>query len=449
MAFGLAQIEKVSDLARPLEGDAGDWDPIIDRIRERDGLQIVLLGESTHGTHQFYDQRARLSQRLIKECGFQAICIEGDWPDSYRANRYIRGLGDDLDSEESLGSFRRFPTWMWRNADVLELVSWLRDHNQDLAPKQQVGFYGLDLYSMYSSIEAVLNYLEQTDPDGAREARERYSCFDVHSGESQRYGRSVALGVSEACRHQAVAQLTQLRRDLRRYSGEWEFQDMEEWLGATENARAVVDAEEYYRTMFSDPAGSWNLRERHMADTMDFLLSHLEQYDRPPRVIVWAHNSHVGDSRATDMGGRGDYTLGRYARERHGESRTTLVGWSTYEGTVTAARDWDMPALQRQIRPALEDSMEDLMHQTGVSRFLLPCGKQYPAYHLLQKPMLQRAIGVVYRPETELQSHYLHAVPGHQLDFLVWNDHTRAVEPLEREGEWALGEPAETYPSSL
>jgi erythromycin esterase-like protein len=407
------------------------------------------MGESTHGTHQFYNQRFELSKRLIQECGFRAILVEGDWPDSYRVNRYIRGLGDDLDAEEALGSFKRFPTWMWRNADVLELVSWLQDHNLEKAGQEQVGFYGLDLYSMYASIEAVINYLEQVDPAAAKEARERYSCFDIHGGESQRYGRSVALGVSEACRHEAVSQLVQMRQNLSRFTGEWEFRDMEEWLGATENARAVVDAEEYYRTMFSDPTGSWNLRERHMADTADFLLSHLDDYQSPARVIIWAHNSHVGDSRATDMGTRGDYTLGRYMRERHGHQKTTLIGWSTHGGTVTAARDWDMPALNRQVRPALEDSMEEMMHQTGLDRFLLMCGNEHPAYQYLQKPMLQRAIGVVYRPETELQSHYLHAVPGRQFDALVWNDHTRAVEPLEREGEWALGEPAETYPSAL
>ena len=449
MTSSLPDVEVIRDLAHPLEGAPQDWDPIIGRIKEREGIQIVLLGESTHGTHQFYAQRMELSKRLIQECGFRAILVEGDWPDSYRVNRYIRGMGDDLDAEESLGSFGRFPTWMWRNADVLELVSWLEDYNQDRPGAQQVGFYGLDLYSMYTSIEAVINYLEQVDPQAAEEARERYSCFDVYSGQSQRYGRSVALGVSEPCRHEAIAQLTKIRSDLRRYTGEWEFDDMEEWLGATENARAVVNAEEYYRSMFSDPTGSWNLREKHMADSLDFLLAHLNDHQHPARVIVWAHNSHVGDSRATDMGSRGEYTLGRYARERHGENKTTLVGWSTYSGTVTAAQDWDMPALQRQVRPAREDSMEELMHQTGLERFLVMCGKGYPAWHHLQKPLLQRAIGVVYRPETELQSHYLHAVPGRQFDALVWNDHTRAVEPLEREGEWALGEPAETYPSSL
>lgn len=428
-----------------LTGSANDWDPLMERAARSD---IILLGEATHGTHEFYAQRAQLTKQLIEKAGAKAIAIEGDWPDSYRVNRYVRGEENDLAAEESLRGFRRFPTWMWRNSDVLDLVSWMRDHNDaQRVPSHKVGFYGLDLYSLYSSIHAIIAYLETADPQAASRAKEHYSCFEPWQDQSQAYGRSVTLGVSEPCRREAVAQLVEIRRSVGEHLLGDGFVKEDQYIGLEENAKAVVDAEEYYRSMFTDPSGSWNLRDRHMAETMDHLLAHLKRHDPQAKLVVWAHNSHVGDSRATDMGQRGEMTLGRYARERHG-GRAMLVGFSTYNGTVTAASDWDMPPRRREVRPALEGSMEDLLHQADIPSLMLLTG-QNGRNGWLSKTQLQRAIGVVYRPETERQSHYLHAVPEHQFDVIVHTDQTRAVEPLERSGEWLEGEPPETYPTAI
>ena len=431
---------------RAITGAPGDYDELLDRIG---AARIVLLGEASHGSHEFYAERARITRRLIEERGFTAIAIEGDWPDAYRVNRYVRGAGRDRDAEEALGGFRRFPTWMWRNADVLELVGWLRDHNDGVEhAARRVGFYGLDLYSLYESIEAVIAYLEAVDPLAAERARERYACFVPFGGESQEYGRAVTLGVSEPCRREAVAQLVDLRRraahDLERDG----FAVEDEVLFAEQNARAVVDAEEYYRSMFGDPAASWNLRDRHMADTLDQLIAHLDRHVGEGRVVVWAHNSHVGDSRATEMGERGELTLGRLARERHGRD-AVLVGFTTYDGTVTAATHWGGPVLRRHVRPGLPGSLEALFHAVGLPRHVLVPQPGGAAAQTLRRTRIARALGVIYRPETERQSHYFTARTSAQFDAIVHVDRTRAVEPLERGAQWLSGEPPATYPTAL
>lgn len=432
--------------ARPISGAPGDYDVLLDRVAD---ARVVLLGEASHGTHEFYAERARITRRLVEECGFTAVAIEGDWPDAQRVNRYLRGGGPDHDAEEALRGFRRFPTWMWRNAEVLDLVGRLRHHNDRVThDSRRVGFYGLDLYSLYTSIEAVLAYLDRVDPEAAARARERYACFTPYGEESQAYGRAVTLGVSEPCRREAIAQLVDLRRHAADYLRRDGFAAEDEQLIAEENARTVADAEEYYRSMFGDPGASWNLRDRHMADTLDHLLAHLDRHVGTGRVVVWAHNSHVGDARATELGERGDLTLGRLARERHGRD-AVLVGFTTYDGTVTAATTWGGPALRRTVRPGLPGSLEALLHEVGLPGFVLVPQPGGAALRALDRTRIARAIGVIYRPETERQSHYVGSRTAAQYDALIHVDGTRAVEPLEREAAWLEGEPPATYPTAL
>ena len=428
--------------AHPLRGAAQDFDPLIELAED---ARIVLIGEATHGTHEFYRQRAQLTKRLILEKGFIAVAAEADWPDAYRVNRYVRGIGHDSEAEESLRGFKRFPAWMWRNADVLDFVGWLREHNDELDASEKVGFYGLDLYSLHASIEAVLQYLEKTDPEAAKRARYRYACFEHFGEDPQAYGYAASFGLSPNCEREVIEQLLEMRdrrRDLLKRDG---LAVEDELFEAEQNARVVKNAEEYYRTMFLGRVSSWNLRDTHMADTLDALLAHLDPRVGKAKVVVWAHNSHVGDARATQMGEAGELNIGQLARERHpGEAR--LIGFSTYHGTVTAASDWGGPAERKRIRPALPGSYEELFHQAGTPAFLLVLRDLGEAAGALREPRLQRAIGVIYLPETERASHYFHARLPEQFDAILHIDKTRALEPLERTSEWERGELPETYP---
>lgn len=453
LAQPFGAVTQAANIARAVHSDAQlltgateDYDALLARIGN---ARIVCLGEASHGTHEFYRERVRITQRLIAERGFCGVAIEGDWPDAYRVNRYVRGEGRDRDAEEALRGFRRFPTWMWRNADVLDFVGWLRTHNDHAADaSQRAGFYGLDLYSMFASMQAVVDYLERIDPPAAARARDRYACFDLHGSEGQEYGQAVLFGVSEPCRHQAISQLVELRRRAADYLRIDGFPAEDEFFFAEENARLVADAEEYYRQMFSDPAGSWNLRDRHMADTLDHLLAHLDRQMGNARIVVWAHNSHVGDARVTEMSRRGELNIGQLARERHG-SDAVLVGFTTNTGTVTAATHWGGSALRRRIRPALPESWEGIFGLTGLPFFALMSTTTATTAGYLDRNALERAIGVIYRPETERASHYFGAHIGKQFDALIHIDDTRAVEPLERGMEWLNEEPPETYPSAL
>ena len=448
-ALPLGEREALAALRReahPLTGDHRDYDALLALIGD---ARIVLLGEASHGTHEFYRERARITKRLIAEHGFTALAVEGDWPDAYRVNRYIRGAREDADAEEALRGFRRFPTWMWRNADVLDLVGWLRAHNDGLERNaRRIGFYGLDLYSLGASMEAVIGYLDEQDPDAAARARARYECLQPYGAESTEYGRAVLLGVGEPCRRRVVEQLVELRRRAGDYLRRDGLAAEDEYFFAEQNAAVVANAEEYYRTMFGDQAGSWNLRDRHMADTLDQLLAHLDQHGGTARVVVWEHNSHIGDARATEMGARGELNIGQLMRERHGRDAVN-VGFTTYTGTVTAASEWGGPAERKHVRPALANSYEALLHATRIPAFLLCPLAAGDAGHALREPRLERAIGVIYRPQTERQSHWFAASIAQQYDALVHIDQTRAVEPLERTQSWELGEPPETYPTAL
>jgi erythromycin esterase-like protein/predicted phosphoribosyltransferase len=413
---------------------------------------LVLIGGASHGTAEFYAARADMTRRLIEERGFCAVAAEADWPDAYRVNRYVRGRGGDSTAEEALRGFERFPAWMWRNAAVLEFAGWLREHNDRSGrdDRAQAGFYGLDLYSLFRSVHEVITYLDRVDPAAAARARERYACFDHFSAnDPQVYGFVAAFGAGESCERDVVEQLADLQRHAPEYGRRDGLMAEDELFYAEQNARTVLAAEEYYRAMFSGRVSSWNLRDRHMADTLDALAAHLGcQRQAPAKIVVWAHNSHVGDAGATETAARGEINIGQLVRERHpGDSR--LVGFTTYAGTVTAADDWEGPAERKRVRPALADSVEELFHEVGEKEFLLRLGASSRASQALRSARLQRAIGVIYRPQTERQSHYLRARVGDQYDAVIHVDETRAVEPLERAPRWEEGEVPETYPFAV
>ncbi|HZI17639.1 MAG TPA: erythromycin esterase family protein [Pyrinomonadaceae bacterium] len=437
--------EVVRAAARPLAGGAADYDALLERIGD---ARFVLLGEASHGTEEFYRARAEITERLIREKGFAAVAVEADWPDAYRVNRYVRGEGEDEDGRAALGGFARFPTWMWRNTAVLDFVERLKGHNLSTADEAaRAGFYGIDLYSLRGSVEAVLDYLDRVDPEAAGRARQRYSCFD-YFGDPQAYGYAAAFGVEEPCEGAVVEQLIELRRRAPDYANRDGSVARDEFFAAFQNARLVKNAEEYYRSMFRGRAESWNRRDRHMAETLEALAAHLESQGRVAKVVVWAHNSHLGDARHTEMGEGGELNVGQLVRERHGRD-AVLVGFTTHAGTVTAADDWGQPARRIRVRPALEGSYELLFHRTGLGRFYLDLGAAGRASDLLRRPRLERAIGVIYRPETERQSHYFQARLAEQFDVVFHFDETRAVTPLEPGSGWRDGEPPETYPSGF
>jgi erythromycin esterase-like protein len=423
--------------------------------------RFVLLGEASHGSHEFYDERARITQRLIEAHGFRAVAVEGDWPDAYRVNRFVRDQRDlngvrrcDTSAREALGGFRRFPGWMWRNTDVLGFVDWLRTFNDAQPRDRRCGFYGLDMYSLHASMQRVLAYLERHRPEAVQEARERYGCFDRFGSDSQTYGMLTGLRGAEGCEDEVVAMLSQFGDHSAPRNGAVGT-DAEAAFEARQNALLVKNAEGYYRAMYTRGVSSWNLRDSHMAQTLDAIAAHLGSDGQVPKVVVWAHNSHVGDARATEMGDaratemgavRGELTLGQLVRQRHADA-AFLVGFTTHAGTVTAASDWDAPAQRKTIVPSLAGSIERLMHDTGMPRLALHLRGHGAHAAALRERRLERAIGVIYRPETERQSHYFEAALSRQFDALVHIDTTHALEPLDRDAGVQSTDAPETYPS--
>ncbi len=441
-----ALTDLVRAAAHRLTGATQDYAPLMDRIGD---ARLVLLGEASHGTHEFYRERAEITKRLLTEKGFMAVAVEADWPDAYRVNRYVRGTGDDVDAKEALADFRRFPTWMWRNTDVVEFVEWLRAHNEVLPPgATKTGFYGLDLYSLHASMKAVLRYLERVDPEVAPRARARYACFDHFGEDAQVYGLITGTGLAKSCEDEVVSQLVELQRRSAEHARHDGRATEDELFNAEQNARVVKNAEAYYRSMFLEEVSSWNLRDRHMAEALDALIGYLGRQGRRAKVVVWAHNSHMGDARATEMGERGELNVGQLVRERYGRD-AVLVGFTTHHGTVTAASDWEEPAERKRVRPALAGSYEALFHTTRLARFLLTWQEGGAVTDGLHRSALERAIGVVYRPETERISHYFRARLPDQLDAVLHFDETRAVEPLERTAGWEAGEVPETFPFAV
>lgn len=408
------------------------------------GHRLALLGEASHGTHEFYALRAEITRALVVRHGCKAVVIEGDWPDAGRINRWIRGL-DGGSVDEALSGFERFPTWMWRNTVVREFIAWLRDYNQSQPPWQRVGFYGMDLYSLFGSVREVLAYLDRADPEAAQRARLRYACFDHYQQNLQAYGYAAGFGTGFSCEEAVVAQLTELLRGRPTPADDGDPDDL---FHAQQNARLVRNAEQYYRSMFRGRASSWNLRDLHMVDTLLALSAHLqERTGVPPRLAVWAHNSHLGDASATAMSEQGEWNVGELARKRW-PGETFLLGFTTYEGTVRAASNWDAHAEIKQVRPGLPGSWEAMFHEAGSDRFLLLPDDALRGQ--LQVPLLERAIGVIYLPETERRSHYFSARIGTQFDAVIHLDRTRALESLpEHPHPEAEVEVPETYPAGV
>lgn len=433
--------------------DAPAGVPPLEALEEIVGdARVVLIGESSHGTHEFYQARAEITKWLIEKKGFCAVAAEADWPDAYRANRYVRGLGEDTSADAALSGFERFPAWMWRNAVVRDFVDWLHAHNGRRRGDggRQTGFYGLDVYSLHRSMREVIDYLENVDPEAAARARERYACFDhTSANDGQAYGFAAAFGAGLSCERQAIEQLVEIQRNALEYARRDGLLAEDELFYAQQNAQTVRNAEAYYRAMFSGRVTSWNLRDKHMAQTLQALLAHLDRRDgEPARIVVWAHNSHVGDARATEVGSDGQLTLGQLTREHYGND-CRLIGFTTYTGTVTAASEWGGIAERKFVRPALNGSVEELFHEAGEPEFLVSPLVDREAAEPLDVVRLARAIGVIYLPATERQSHYYHVRPGEQYDALIHIDSTTALEPLELTSQWISGETPETYPTGL
>jgi erythromycin esterase-like protein len=443
----MSLIETIRAKAIPLNDSRDINDEILALVGE---ARFVLIGEASHGTHEFYQCRAEITKRLIAEKGFSAVAVEADFPDAYRVNRYVRGIGSDRDADEALGDFERFPLWMWRNTEVVEFVEWLKEFNADKPLNRQAGFYGIDLYSLHASMEAVLKYLEKVDPEAARRARSRYSCFDHHGEDAQSYGYAASFDLSQSCEDEAINQLVELQRRAAEYANRDGFVARDEYFFAEQNARLVKNAEEYYRQMFRGRVSSWNLRDRHMTETLIALAEHLESQGQNEKIVVWAHNSHLGDARATDMSrGRGEWNVGQLVRENYGTDDVRLIGFTTFEGTVTAATDWDDPPQLKRVRQGLNNSYERLLHQIGIPNFFLNLRDDAEIREILRRPMLERAIGVIYRPETERISHYFEASLSEQFDGVIHFDRTRALEPLDRVPSWRHEDAPETFPEGL
>jgi erythromycin esterase-like protein len=425
---------------------------IQDSILEAVGdAKVVMIGEASHGTHEFYQQRAEITKRLIKEKGFDCVCIEGDWPDAYQINRYVRGLGS---KREAFSGFKsRFPTWMWRNTVTVDFASWLRDHNDKTADQNyKIGFYGLDLYSLYQSSVAVIDFLKENDPDFVSLAKKRYCCFDRENLDPQSYGLASAFNSKKSCQEGAVKMLQDMRQ---KYADQMQADGMavDGAFYAKVNAQVVKDAEEYYRGMFL-MKNTWNIRDKHMANTLDDLLKHFEQVrekDNTPqfkdrkqvKAVIWAHNSHLGDSGWTEFKERGELNVGKLVREKYGLERTYNVGFSTYTGTVTAAHEWDDPAQTMRVRPSEEGTYEHFWHKAGEGQDLglrfranpgskgLSPAESKLASALEDTELMERAIGVVYRPMTEKQSHLFNAVVVKQFDSLIHIENSSALKEID------------------
>jgi erythromycin esterase-like protein len=439
-------VDAIQQAAHPITGSVQDYSSLLELIGD---AQFVLIGEASHGTHEFYQQRADITKQLIQEKGFTTVAVEADFPNADRVDRFVRGISEDATAAEALDSFQDFPLWMWRNTDVLNFVTWLREYN-DTLPNYgaKVGFYGMDFYNMYASIEAVLLYLEQVDPEAAKRARHRYSCFDHAVEDLQSYGYAATFGLTSPCEDEAVNQLLELQHRMEEYAQRDGNVAEDEFFDAEQNARLIKNAEVYYRSMFQSRESSWNVRDRHMAETLDHLVAHLKRQGKQPKIVVWAHNSHLGDARATDMAKAGEWNVGQLVRERYGQD-AVLVGFTTYTGTVAAASHWGDPVDIKQVRPALPESYEAVFHQVGLPKFWLNLRQENSATTQLQKPRLERAIGVIYLPRTERASHYLQAQLPAQFDAVIHIDDTQAVEPLDHPDEPEAVEVPETFPSGL
>jgi erythromycin esterase-like protein len=429
-------IELIGEASEPLRQDADD--PYVSLLDKIGDARVVMIGEASHGTHEFYQARIDITKKLITEKGFMGVAIEGDWPDAHHVHRYIQGQGNRDDSIKSLEHFKRFPTWMWRNTTMPPFLNWLREHNDAIQnPSDKLGFYGLDLYNMNASMHAIIDYLRKVDPKEAERVIEYYSCFDPIDLDPQSYGYLAEAGLKQNCIDEVIAVLYELQQHAFEYVYKEDNKALAEdaYFSAIQNARLIKNAENYYRSLFKKDCDSWNIRDRHMAEILHVLLEKLEQqHNKPAKIVVWAHNSHVGDARATEMSDRGEVNLGQLIREQHKD--TYNIGFSTYEGYVTAAYNWGEPAEQKKINPGIPGSYEDLFHRVKHENFILDLMNHEELRYKLQLPRLQRAIGVIYRPETERMSHYFFTHLIRQFNCMIHFDKTQALQPLDINSAW-------------
>ena len=426
--------------------DASDLDPLIDRIGD---ARYVLLGEASHGTSEYYTWRAELSKRLIREKGFSFVAVEGDWPDCYRVNRYAKNYpSSGATAREVLHAFERWPTWMWANEEIVDLVEWLRRYNDQrrLSEDRRVGFYGLDVYSLWDSMRAVVDYLEHIDPQLAANAKRAYRCFEPYGEDEQEYARATYL-VPTSCEDEAVSVL----RTLRSRAPEYAQDGREAFFNAEQNAFVAKNAELYYRTMVRAGSASWNVRDHHMVDTLDRLMAHHQQFNPDAKAIVWEHNTHIGDARFTNMASAGMVNVGQLVRQAHDEDGVVLVGFGSHHGTVIAGEEWGAPMRRMSVPDARDGSWEDVMHQAlsdhQRAALLLFDGTVDGGVAALDEPIAHRAIGVVYEPDHERWGNYVPTVVPARYDAFIFIDETRALSPLHLPVK--VGEVPETFPSSF
>jgi erythromycin esterase-like protein len=417
-------VRLVRESAHRLTGNERDYDPLMKLIGD---ARFVMLGEATHGTHEFYRERARITNRLIEEKGFDAVVLEADWMDANRVNRYIQSDGKDTTAAKALSDFTRFPRWMWRNADFRDFVDSVKTINARRNNTNRVHIYGMDLYGLSDSVKATSNYLKLTDPETARRVRKHYGCFDRFREEPQLYGLEVSNKTARSCQKDAQQQFDELQQLMARSGSDKTV----ELFNALQNARVIKNAEAYYRAMYQRNISSWNLRDQHMAETLESIANHHEtKSGKPAKIVVWAHNSHQGDARMTERARVGEHNVGQLVRQRHGKD-SVLVGFTTYTGYVRAAMEWGGYDERRRVRPALEGSYSALFHKTGVPNFLLILREGGKVSEALANNRLERAIGVIYLPQIERTSHYFHARLSKQFDAVIHFDVTTAVRQLD------------------
>jgi erythromycin esterase-like protein len=442
--------------------ESRDYGPLLDSIGD---AQIVLIGEASHGTAEFYQERASITRQLIKEKGFKAVAVESDWPDAYRVNRFLHGvLSRDADAIESLGSYRRYPIWMWRNNNVVEFISWAKSHNQYRELNDQISFLGLDLYSLYSSATMVLRYLQKNDPSAAKRAAQVYDTFMRFGDDTQSYGYAASMGLTPSCEAGCIKVLQDMHSRASEYLRRDGYVGQDELFFNTVNANVVRNAESYYRAMFSSRDNSWNLRDTHMVDTLDAFVSHQKKItgEEKPKVVVWAHNSHLGDAKHTSMSSRREVNVGQLVRERYGEENCFNIGFTTHTGTVMATDGWDQVHDPRgkNVNASIPGSWEHIFHSVSdetkhqafyITFYQIGGGGKHPiSGHVTQafsQVLMERAIGVIYRPETEVLSHYFKANLAKQFDAIIHIDVTRAVKPLD--STWSPRDEDETVPETF
>lgn len=429
-------LSTVRELSRPLESPA-DLDPLLERIGD---ARYVLLGEASHGTHEYYTWRTELSRRLIQEQGFTFIAVEGDWPDCYRINRFVKGFAEAGEhATEVLQQFDRWPTWMWANREVSELVQWLRQHNHDLPHEQRVGFYGLDVYSLWDSLYHVLGYLGKHFPDMLPAARRAFQCFEPYGEDVQEYARATKWA-DASCEDHVIELLSELRQSAQPFPRDGQ----DGHFNAEQNALVVQNAEHYYRTMVRGGPESWNIRDRHMVETLNRLMQH---YGPQAKAILWEHNTHIGDARYTDMAADGMVNVGQLVREQHEDQGVVLVGFGSHRGSVIAGQQWEAPMQRIAVPPGRPGSWEDVLHQVGPNNQLLLLDDARKQEQCLEERG-HRAIGVVYRPQYESYGNYVPTVLPHRYDAFLYLDQTVALQPLHLV-EIDSAEAPETYPSGM